>query len=75
MKMKSFWRCRKCEKKLATWIYMPDDGQEDIQLCCDECVPKGCSCNAPDEQYLPCCEWWPITQEDIKENPEGFPEE
>lgn len=50
---------------------MPSTDDGDL-LACDDCVPRGCSCNEPDEQDLPCCEWWPITQDDIKENPEGY---
>lgn len=32
-------RCSKCGKK-ATWWYGPGDGN-----ACDDCVPRGCSCN------------------------------
>lgn len=28
--------------KLATWIYMPSDND---WACCDDCVPRGCTCN------------------------------
>ena len=28
--------------KLATWYYMP---AEQEWACCDDCVPRGCSCN------------------------------
>jgi len=70
MKIKSWWRCRYCEKKFATWIYMPDtEGR--VLLACDNCVPRGCSCNESNEQDKPCCEWFPIDKEDIEENPEG----
>jgi hypothetical protein len=32
----------KCEcGKLATWYYMP---AEHKWACCDDCVPRGCSC-------------------------------
>lgn len=65
--------------KLATWHYMPscsDDCDGFYCECtrgmCDECVPRGCSCNlidgsensTSDEEFrddlgrlLPCCEW------------------
>jgi hypothetical protein len=71
MKMRSWWRCRTCEKKLATWIYMPAIAGENF-LACEDCVPRGCSCNEPDDKESPCCEWWPVTEEDIKENPYGY---
>lgn len=51
-------RLCKCGK-IATWLYMPGD---DDWGCCDNCVPRGCSCveNEIDEQGRkePCCEWW-----------------
>lgn len=28
--------------KLATWYYMPDEHE---WACCDNCVPRGCTCN------------------------------
>lgn len=28
--------------KTATWLYMPSSK---IWVCCDNCVPRGCSCN------------------------------
>jgi hypothetical protein len=34
-------RCNHCNN-IATWIYMPSDGEGQ---CCDNCVPRGCSCN------------------------------
>lgn len=34
-------KCDKCNA-IATWIYMPSDGDGQ---CCDNCVPRGCSCN------------------------------
>ena len=59
MLLHTWWRCRKCEKKIATWIYM-DATDEDELLACDDCVPRETR-----------CEWWPIDKEDIEENPEG----
>jgi len=29
--------------KIAVWVYMPGKG---IWACCDDCVPRGCSCNS-----------------------------
>ena len=54
--------CSYCGKKRATWCYMPS-----WYCACDECVPRGCSCNQDengvdeldyDGQKMPCCEWW-----------------
>lgn len=39
----------KCDcGELAVWFYMPGDG-----ACCDDCVPRGCTCNKYpiDEDY------------------------
>lgn len=38
--MKYFCDCG----KPATWLYMPSSDMEN-PFCCDECVPRGCSCN------------------------------
>ena len=56
-------RCDFCHAKIATWEYMP----RSFEYYCDDCVPRGCSCNIYedtgaqhiDEQgrYLPCCEF------------------
>lgn len=60
-------RCDFCHTKIATWEYMP----RSFEYYCDDCVPRGCSCNllggeddesgieATDEQgrLLPCCEF------------------
>lgn len=32
--------CDKCLKEFAVWSYMPGDGD-----FCENCVPRGCSCN------------------------------
>jgi hypothetical protein len=40
------FECIKC--KVAPkfgWVYMPDTGDEVDYFFCDECVPRGCSCN------------------------------
>ena len=61
--------CEKCGR-MAVWEYMPSDGDG---IFCDDCVPRGCSCNVIDwedpspnpEQHrddlgrlIPCCEYW-----------------
>lgn len=33
-------KCSKCNIENATWIYMPSG-----KLYCDNCVPRGCTCN------------------------------
>ena len=38
--MNSKYKCN-CGK-LAVWIYAPSD---DVGQFCDDCVPRGCSCN------------------------------
>jgi hypothetical protein len=58
-------RCDKCHSKIATWEYQPSD---DYTYYCEDCVPRGCSCNIDpetDEPYkddqgrlLPCCEFY-----------------
>jgi hypothetical protein len=35
-----------CEcKKIATWLYMPSSSNTSHPYYCDNCVPRGCSCN------------------------------
>lgn len=59
-------RCDICHAKIATWEYLP----RAFEYYCDDCVPRGCSCNiisedgediveAIDEhgRLLPCCEF------------------
>lgn len=33
-------KCNICNKEIATWLYMPSG-----DCYCDNCVPRGCSCN------------------------------
>lgn len=55
--------------KMATWLYLPC---EESWACCDDCVPKGCSCNEwsviidpsdltfkhePDEEWVEGVDW------------------
>ena len=61
-------QCQNCGK-LAVWDYAPSGG---IGEYCDDCVPRGCSCNIIEwddpralEQHkdelgrlLPCAEYW-----------------
>lgn len=37
-------KCCKCSKQIATWYYMPG-GLTNGDFYCDDCVPRGCSCN------------------------------
>lgn len=59
-------KCNICKCKTATWEYIPCGWR----YYCDDCVPRGCSCNiiseegeetveATDElgRLLPCCEF------------------
>lgn len=64
-------KCDNCNK-LAVWYYAPEDHPNDYlqhnPFLCDDCVPRGCSCNLigstlkqhTDEKgrLLPCCEYW-----------------
>ena len=36
-------KCFKCDKH-AVWCYMPSQ-QNDGDYYCDDCIPRGCSCN------------------------------
>ena len=53
---------KKCEcGKLAKWLYMPGLKEGD-GFCCEDCVPRGCSCirhhGFDDEgREYPCVEW------------------
>lgn len=53
--MKNLCKCG----KIATWVYMPSSSHE-IPCYCDECVPRGCSCNINST---------PLLDKDIGENP------
>ena len=37
-------KCQVCNKKDAVWCYMPGHSNG-IDLFCDDCVPRGCTCN------------------------------
>lgn len=55
--------------KLATWCYMPGYSNGDSPYHCDDCVPRGCSCNhryVTQDAYHP-----PLEQEDLPEGKEG----
>lgn len=52
--------CDKCNK-IAVWDYVPNS-----RYCCDDHVPRGCSCNIDENgiepvdekgRLFPCCEW------------------
>lgn len=62
---KTLKTCDSCEK-VAQWDYAPSDGSG---AWCDDCVPRGCSCNRVDEnseeqvrddlgRLNPCVEYW-----------------
>ncbi len=68
----------KCDcGKLATWVYMPGYSADSNDYHCDDCVPRGCSCNwegikdYDGEPNLPIGienkDWKWITPEDWKE--------
>jgi hypothetical protein len=56
-------RCDKCHTNIARWEYMSGS----LVYYCDDCVPRGCSCNVNPEtkmeetdelgRFLPCCEY------------------
>ena len=56
-------QCKLCFK-VAVWVYIPHDN---MGYFCDDCVPRGCSCNIDFEtgiedtdehgRLLPCCEY------------------
>jgi hypothetical protein len=58
-----------CGKK-GTWLYMPSyEGPQRNDYYCDDCVPRGCSCNAEEDgiqplddlgREYPCCEFFTI---------------
>ena len=60
--------CDKCHNK-AVWFYMPG-----TEKYCDDCVPRGCSCNIDHETGLqdkdeqgrlfPCVEYMYIDEEE-----------
>lgn len=47
--MKKRYKKCSCCNKIATWIYMPSgDGK---RWYCDDCVPRGCTCNLHDLNF------------------------
>ena len=41
------YKCVKCGKHPSGgWLYMPEDGDNVDYFYCDDCVPRGCSCNS-----------------------------
>lgn len=41
------WKCIKCGKIPAeAWLYMPSTGDGIDYFYCDDCVPRGCTCNS-----------------------------
>ena len=59
--------CEVCREARAVWHYAPWSPSAQVRDYCDECVPRGCSCNEPldgsaetlDEcgRRYPCCEY------------------
>ena len=38
--------------KMAVWLYMPSNEMDPgDDMCCDDCVPRGCSCNHEQTKY------------------------
>jgi hypothetical protein len=57
-------------KAPAKWLYMPGGGREN-PFYCDDCVPRGCSCNERStvaEHYHPPVSFYPNIEEDGVEN-------
>lgn len=59
-------KCYKCNNKIATWYYTPCTNDIYTNYLCEDCVPRGCSCNLDEENNmpvddlgrdLPCCEF------------------
>lgn len=55
-------KCSHCAK-IATWLYMPVS--HGVYFFCDDCVPRGCTCNVmdldmekPDENLSERTIWW-----------------
>ena len=43
--------CSICNKNVATWFYAPSS--DDDPFYCDDCVPRGCSCNVYSLEEFP----------------------
>lgn len=59
--------------KLATWYYMPGENE---WACCDDCVPRGCSCYEYDwretkPEGIECDDWCWTNKTDIWEELDG----
>lgn len=52
--------CRSCNTNIATWFYMP--AGDDDRYYCDDCVPRGCSCN----RYYAADDLNPLSEETVK---------
>lgn len=61
--------CEYCFQALAVWYYMPSDGPDLPSCACDNCVPRGCSCN----QELK--DWDRYDDEDYFNDPDNWVEE
>lgn len=47
-------KCCQCGK-MATWYYVP--GRSVGNFYCDDCVPRGCTCNIRNLKYESTCTW------------------
>jgi hypothetical protein len=61
----NFEICDKCDKH-AIWFYPGGTEENKAPQYCDDCVPRGCSCNVlscgveavdDDGRLLPCCDY------------------
>ena len=51
--------------KLAVWLYMPSNEMNPgDDMCCDDCVPRGCSCNS-----------YPVDDNWENDNPDNWEQE
>lgn len=61
-------RCEYCNRRKAVWFYI--DGRQ----ACDDCVPRGCSCNErPSEDWDGEDEYTGEWTEDVDEQGRKFP--
>jgi hypothetical protein len=63
---KEFCKCG----QLAVWVYMPGFSSGDSPYFCENCVPRGCSCNyrsVDENSYHP-----PLEKPDLPDGEEGF---
>ena len=63
-------KLEKCDcGKVATWLYMPGYSSGGNSFSCDECVPRGCSCNeysTKPEDYHPPAGFNPSDEDGVE---------